>query len=312
METEEDRQLRWKARIEEMKKEKRRTELLHRCIMFSVAALAIAFGCCLGIGGSVFLHRDAPKDEYGNIQQGEDISGVGEKVMADGSKHSQGGTGSASVDGTIPDTEGEGQLAGTPQDEGEGQSDGTPQDGGEGQSDGTPQDGGESQSGGTPQDEGEGQPESIPADGILPVVNQAVPSSVPVFEAYSTPDTVRFQDSIISQYGVFISVEDGVILAQKDAGARMNPASMTKILTVLVAAEHISEADLENTVSITLDITDYCYIHGCSGTGYSLDETVTVKDLFYGTVLPSGADSALALADYVAGSHEAFVGLMNE
>ena len=106
-------------------------------------------------------------------------------------------------------------------------------------------------------------------------------------------------------------MEDGIVLAQKDARERMNPASMTKILTVLVAAEHISEADLEDTVSITLDITDYCYTHDCSITGYNLNEVVTVRDLFYGTVLPSGADSALALANYVAGSHEAFVELMN-
>lgn len=92
----------------------------------------------------------------------------------------------------------------------------------------------------------------------------------------------------------------------------MNPASMTKILTVLVAAEHLTEADLDQTATITIDITDYSYVNDCSITGYVVDETVTVRDLFYGTILPSGADSAVALAVYVAGSHEAFVNLMNE
>ena len=132
------------------------------------------------------------------------------------------------------------------------------------------------------------------------------------FEAHATSDTMDFDESIISQYGILIDVENGAILAQKDARERMNPASMTKILTVLVAAEHLTEADLDKTVSITIDITDYCYVNDCSNTGYALDEIVTVNDLFYGTILPSGADSALALAIYVAGSQEAFVELMNE
>ena len=43
-----------------------------------------------------------------------------------------------------------------------------------------------------------------------------------------------------------------------------------------------------------------------------VDETVPVRELFYGTILSSGADAALGLATYVAGSQEAFVALMNE
>ena len=43
-----------------------------------------------------------------------------------------------------------------------------------------------------------------------------------------------------------------------------------------------------------------------------MDEQVTVRDLFYGTILPSGADSAVSLATYVAGSQEAFVDMMNQ
>ena len=46
--------------------------------------------------------------------------------------------------------------------------------------------------------------------------------------------------------------------------------------------------------------------------GFALDEVVPVRELLYGTILPSGADAALALAKYVAGSQEAFVTLMNE
>ena len=87
---------------------------------------------------------------------------------------------------------------------------------------------------------------------------------------------------------------------------------MTKVLTVLVAAEHITEAELDDTFTMTIDITDYCYVNGCSVVGLMVDETVPVRELFYGTILSSGADAALGLATYVAGSQEAFVALMNE
>ena len=79
---------------------------------------------------------------------------------------------------------------------------------------------------------------------------------------------------------------------------------------LLVAAEHIE--NLDDTVTITIDITDYCYVNDCSVVGFALDEVVPVRELLYGTILPSGADAALALAKYVAGSQEAFVALMNE
>ncbi len=87
-------------------------------------------------------------------------------------------------------------------------------------------------------------------------------------------------------------------------------AEMTKILTILVAAEHVE--DLNAYETIDLEITDYCFVHECSVTGLVLGEKARIIDLFYGTILPSGADAALALARYVAGSHEAFVDLMNE
>ncbi|MDE6363911.1 MAG: hypothetical protein K2L86_06555, partial [Lachnospiraceae bacterium] len=122
--------------------------------------------------------------------------------------------------------------------------------------------------------------------------------------------TKLLSDELVSTNGVFIDVASGRILAQKDARMRISPASMTKILTVLVAAEHIT--DLDDTFEITREITDYGYSKGCSSAGFEIGEKVTIKDLFYGTVLPSGAEAALALAVYVSGSHEAFVELMND
>lgn len=132
------------------------------------------------------------------------------------------------------------------------------------------------------------------------------------FVAERTEDTEKFPKSVVSSRGVLIDVEGGKILAEKGAKEKIYPASMTKILTVLVAAEHVTEEQLKDKVTITLDITDYCYVNDCSNVGFLKNEKVTVKDLFYGTILPSGADAALGLVNYVAGSHKEFVKLMNE
>ena len=133
------------------------------------------------------------------------------------------------------------------------------------------------------------------------------------YGAKETENTRQIGEEILSTHAVLVDLEKNSIVAQRRAMERMNPASMTKILTVLVAAEELGDPTrkLDDTFTITLDITDYSYVNQCSIAGFDRDETVTVRDLFYGTILPSGADAAVGLAVYVAGSQEAFVELMN-
>ena len=135
-------------------------------------------------------------------------------------------------------------------------------------------------------------------------------SKEPVLFAQADDNTIGSVGDCVSENVVFIDVESGRILAQKDAKMRISPASMTKILTILVAAEHITDADA--AFEITTDITDYSFVNHCSNAGFEIGERVTVMDLFYGTILPSGADAAVGLAKYAAGSQEEFVKLMNE
>lgn len=162
-------------------------------------------------------------------------------------------------------------------------------------------------------------PKTDEASGIDLAAQDTVVPTPPVVDeepepaAYTvTADTVQLGEDLPSAYAVLIDLENREILAEKGADTVIYPASMTKILTVLVAAEAVSEADLDETFSMTREITDYCYVNGCSVVGLMVDETVTVRELFYGTVLPSGADAAMGLATYVAGSHEAFVDMMND
>lgn len=136
---------------------------------------------------------------------------------------------------------------------------------------------------------------------------------VPVYEFVSTADTKTiYSEEVISSHAILVDESTDTIIASKGAKERISPASMTKVLTVLVAAEQITEEQLDDTFTMTLEITDYAYINDCSSVGFLDGEKVTVRDLFYGTVLPSGGDAAVGLATYIAGSHEAFVDMMNE
>ena len=143
-----------------------------------------------------------------------------------------------------------------------------------------------------------------------------IPLAISTGEVYSfeatSETTVIYNEEIISSNVILIDENTDTIIASKGAKERISPASMTKVLTILVAAEHITEDQLEDTFVMTREITDYGYVNDCSAVGFLDGEKVKVNDMFYGTILPSGSDAAVGLATYVAGSHEAFVEMMNE
>ena len=126
--------------------------------------------------------------------------------------------------------------------------------------------------------------------------------------------TATDDDYIDSQYVIVVNADTGEIIAERNAYEQIIPASMTKVMTLLVAIEAMEdyETAITDTFTITQEITDESYLSGSSFVGYGVGDVATVEDLLYGTILPSGADAALALAEYTAGSKEAFVELMNE
>ncbi len=132
------------------------------------------------------------------------------------------------------------------------------------------------------------------------------------YEATILDSTDKFAGDVVSSNGILVNADTMQVLSERNAKEKMYPASMTKVMTVLVAAEALDQKALDDTFEITIDITDYSYSNDCSAAGFSVGENVKIKDLFYGTVLPSGGDAALALATYVAGSHEKFVEMMNK
>ena len=122
--------------------------------------------------------------------------------------------------------------------------------------------------------------------------------------------TKSIGSEVNANYAVVFDLDQGTILGEKNSSVTMNPASMTKVMTLLVAVENLP--DLEKKITITQDIVDYVKARGASNCGFVAGEQVRVKDLLYGVILPSGADAVLALAKEIAGSEAGFVALMNK
>lgn len=160
---------------------------------------------------------------------------------------------------------------------------------------------------------------------IVPIVEEEVidtsfkqhdASKYGLFEGYSVDSSGAqyiASEEVLSEYAVIIDAKTGKVIASRNGDAKIYPASMTKVLTLLVAVEHLeSEESLDDIVTISSNDTNYAYSHDLSIVGYKIGEKTTVRDLLYGTILPSGGDAAHALAVYTAGSEEAFADLMNE
>ena len=116
--------------------------------------------------------------------------------------------------------------------------------------------------------------------------------------------------SLYSSNAILMRLDDQKVLIEKSADRRIYPASLTKIMTVLVAMERI--ADPEKLVAIEQEWYDELIAADASMAGFLPGERVSVNDLFYGALLCSGAECCIALAVEAAGSQTAFVSAMNE
>ena len=132
------------------------------------------------------------------------------------------------------------------------------------------------------------------------------------YSAKETDSTVSIGGDVVSTNAILINNQTKEIVASRNAKERIVPASMTKVMTVLVAANHLTEEQLNEVIPLSHEAVDYSYAGGGSTSGFVEGEEVTVRDLFYGTILPSGGDAAAQLAIYVAGDVDSFVTMMNE
>ena len=113
-------------------------------------------------------------------------------------------------------------------------------------------------------------------------------------------------DEVVEAMGVFLPT-DGTISYQKNIYKKMYPASTTKILTAYLA---ITQANPDDTVTISEHAADQA--SDSSVCGMRAGDRIKLSDLLYGLMLKSGNDAAVAIAEHISGSEEAFAELMNE
>ena len=118
---------------------------------------------------------------------------------------------------------------------------------------------------------------------------------------------------INAKHAALADLSTGEIIASRLADEIIYPASMTKIMTLIVVAENLpSEASLQDEITISQAVYNEMKAAGSSGIGLEPGERLTVESLLYALMLRSDGIAACELARYVAGSVEDFVDLMNQ
>ncbi|EFY7720506.1 D-alanyl-D-alanine carboxypeptidase, partial [Shigella sonnei] len=114
---------------------------------------------------------------------------------------------------------------------------------------------------------------------------------------------------------ILMDYASGKVLAEGNADEKLDPASLTKIMTSYVVGQALKADKIKLTDMVTVGkdawATGNPALRGSSVMFLKPGDQVSVADLNKGVIIQSGNDACIALADYVAGSQESFIGLMN-
>ena len=118
------------------------------------------------------------------------------------------------------------------------------------------------------------------------------------------------EPEITSPSGILMEQSTGKVLYEKDADTPRRPASVTKVMTILLAYEAVRDgkANMEDMVTISANAAGY----GGSTILLEEGEQISLENLIKGMCIASGNDAAIATAEYIGGSQEQFVEMMNQ
>lgn len=136
-----------------------------------------------------------------------------------------------------------------------------------------------------------------------------------ISDKFINKDNLKLSDEYVeisdikSKEAIVVNKDTGKIIMGRDIEKRIHPASMAKVMTAIIGIENTK--NLNDTVTITQDIIDYCFINNLSVSAFNVGDKAKLKDLLYGILLESGGEASIALARYISESEEEFVKLMN-
>ncbi len=122
------------------------------------------------------------------------------------------------------------------------------------------------------------------------------------------PDNIPFD--VNADSAVLMEAETGTVLYAKNADQALPPASVTKIMTLLLFMEEVDKGNIRLDEEIS--VSEYAASMGGSQVYLEPGETMAAEEMLKCVIISSANDGAVALAEKVAGSEEAFVALMNE
>ncbi|MBQ9806495.1 MAG: D-alanyl-D-alanine carboxypeptidase [Clostridia bacterium] len=136
---------------------------------------------------------------------------------------------------------------------------------------------------------------------------------------------LKDQTSVNSKYVLLMNADTWEVVAQKNATVQFSPASMTKVMTLLVACNNLTEADLEKKLLYSQEVVNYVSTGDYAGTSFSLPrddpnkpgitymgDRFTMRSMLYGVGVSSAADCTYMVIREIAGTEQAFVEMMNE
>lgn len=138
------------------------------------------------------------------------------------------------------------------------------------------------------------------ADPVIPIT---APSAMQPILTPTAP-------SVNAKAYLLMDAYSGKILANENIDERVAPASLTKMMTSYVVSMALQQGRIHPTDLVT--ISEAAWKTGGSKMFVKVGDKVTVQDLMQGMIVDSGNDACVAMADYVAGSQESFVNLMNQ
>ena len=127
---------------------------------------------------------------------------------------------------------------------------------------------------------------------------------------YAAAAIIPAAPSINATSYLIMDVNSGRILAEKDIDLRVEPASLTKMMTTYIVANEIYEGNigLEDMVRVS----EKAWRMEGSRMFIEVNKEVSVEDLLKGVIIQSGNDASVALAEYIAGTEDVFAELMNQ
>ncbi len=159
---------------------------------------------------------------------------------------------------------------------------------------------------------------NLPAHTTVPVANKPTDNNTatPIPNAALIPNTKPTQivtptpPNIAANGYILIDVNSGKVLAAQNPDQKMEPASLTKLMTLYITFEALHEGRIHLTDPVT--ISEHAWRTGGSRMFAQVGTTPTVEQLIQGIIVQSGNDACVAMAEYIAGTEDSFVNLMNQ